>query len=107
MSHKYSVRWTETAEEDLNSIIDGIAEENPHRALEILENLRKKALHLNNLPERGRIVPELKDHGITLFRELIFVPWRMIYRISGETVYVLALFDSRRNLEDILLGRFL
>ncbi|MBI3605075.1 MAG: type II toxin-antitoxin system RelE/ParE family toxin [Nitrospirae bacterium] len=107
MSHKYFVRWTETAEEDLNNIIEDIAEENPHRALEVLENLRRKALHLNTLPERGRIVPELKDHGITLFRELIFAPWRMIYRISGETVYVLALFDSRRNLEDILLDRFL
>jgi len=106
MSRKYVVRWTDTAENDLEAIIDFIAKDSLDMALEILEKLRKKALSLHTFPERGRLVPELKEQGIIIYRELIFVPWRIIYRISGQTVYVLAVFDSRRNLEDILLDRF-
>ena len=94
MSRKYSVRWADTAERDLEAIIDFIAEDSPVNAIEILEKLRETALGLNASPERGRVVPELKEHGI------------IIYRIYDQTVYVLAAFDSRRNLEDILLDRF-
>ena len=71
-----------------------------------MEKIRKKTLGLNVLPERGRIVPELREQGIILYREIILAPWRMIYRIFGQTVYVLAVLDARRNLEDVLLDRF-
>jgi len=106
MSHKYSVRWADTAEHDLEAIIDFIAEDSPENAMLILEQLRERAANLNSSPERGRIVPELKEHGIIIYRELIFPPWRIIYRLHEQAVYVLAVLDSRRNLEDILLDRF-
>ncbi|MBI1747756.1 MAG: type II toxin-antitoxin system RelE/ParE family toxin [Acidobacteria bacterium] len=106
MSVRYAVRWTDTAEADLEAIIGFIAEESLDTARHILERLRKKAINLKNIPERGRLVPEFKAHGIVIYRELILTPWRSIYRITGKTVYVLAVLDSRRNLEDILLDRF-
>jgi toxin ParE1/3/4 len=106
MSRNYTVRWTATAEYDLDSIIGFIAEDSLEEAMRILEKIRKKATGLHTLPERGRIVPELKDQGIILYRETVLAPWRKIYRISGQTVYVLAVLDARRNLEDILLERF-
>jgi plasmid stabilization system protein ParE len=106
MSRNYTVKWTATAEHDLDSIIAFIAEDSIDEAIRILEKIRKKAAGLNALPERGRIVPELKEQGIILYREIILAPWRTIYRISGQTVYVLAVLDARRNLEDILLDRF-
>ena len=59
------------------------------------------------LPNRGRLVPELKDQGILQYRELIHPPWRIIYRISENKVYVLSVLDARRNIEDILLKRLL
>ena len=31
--------------------------------------------------------------------------WRIMYRIDGNSVHVTAVFDSRRNLEDLLLER--
>jgi len=34
-------------------------------------------------------------------------PWRVIYRIEAERVYVVAVIDGRRNVEDILLARLL
>jgi len=61
---------------------------------------------LNQFHDRGRIVPELKTYGILSYRELIISPWRVVYRTSEQKVYVLAVIDSRRNIEDILIERF-
>ena len=49
--------------------------------------------------------------GIALFnilsyREMICLPWRSIYRIMENKVWILAVIDGRRNVEDILLERF-
>ena len=59
------------------------------------------------MPKRGRIVPELAAVGVHGCRELLPSPWRIIYRISEDMVYVLAVVDGRRNLGDLLLERFL
>lgn len=107
MSKKYKVEWASVAEVDLKRIIDYIAIDSPGNALQILERIRQKVSALYTLPERGRIVPELQEQGINIFRELIISPWRIVYRISDTTVYVLSIIDSRQNVEDILLNRFL
>lgn len=107
MSSKYKVIWASVAEKDLKNIIEYIAEESHQNALKILAKIHQKASALYTLPERGRIVPELKDQGILLYRELIIAPWRLIYRISGQEIFVLSVIDSRRNIEDILLKRFI
>ena len=107
MSSKYKVIWASVAEKDLKNIIEYIAEESPQNALKILTKIRLNASGLYTLPERGRIVSELKDQGILLYRELIIAPWRLIYRISGQEIFVLSVIDSRRNVEDVLLKRFI
>jgi len=58
------------------------------------------------MPERCRIVTELKDQGVMQYRELILSPWRIMFRVTKMKVYVLSVLDSRRNIEDILLKRF-
>lgn len=107
MNPKCEVLWSNIAENDLKCIIEYIAGDNPSEALRIFGNLKQKASSLYNFPERGRIVPELQDHGILQYRELIVPPWRILYRISGKQVYVLSVLDSRQNIEDILLNRLI
>ena len=107
MNKKYKVEWAAVAEVDLKQIIDYIAIDSPGNALQILERIRQKMSALYTFPERGRIVPELQGQGINIYRELIVGPWRIVYRISDTTVYVLSIIDSRQNVEDILLNRFL
>jgi addiction module RelE/StbE family toxin len=107
MSGNFKIEWAEVAENDLKSIIEYIAEDSPVNALKILKKIKQKASNLYTLPERGRIVPELQDQGILIYRELIIPPWRIIYRISEMKVYVLSVLDARQNVEDLLLKRLI
>ena len=106
MSQKYKVIWADIAEKDLIEIIDYIAINNPENALKILRKIKKKALSLYySMPEKCRVVPELKAQSITQYKELIEAPWKIIFRIVEKKVYILSVLDSRRNIEDILLKR--
>jgi len=105
MSKTYKVHWAGIAEEDLANIILYIARDSPTKARSVFERIKEKASSLTKFPERGRIVPELQDQGLFLYRELILTPWRIIYRVEVKKVYVLSVIDSRQNVEDILLKR--
>jgi plasmid stabilization system protein ParE len=97
--------WTVTAEEDLWWIVEFISGDDVPVALDVLRRFRERAAFLDKFPGRGRIVPELDQHGIRQYRELVMAPWRIVYRVDGAIVYVMAVLDSRRNLEDLLLER--
>ncbi|NOR40242.1 MAG: type II toxin-antitoxin system mRNA interferase toxin, RelE/StbE family [Gammaproteobacteria bacterium] len=105
MKKPYDVKWAAIAEQDLTAIIKYIHSDNPLAAKDSLEKIKAKVSNLESLPHRGRIVPELMQQGILQYRELVIPPWRIIYRISDSNVYVFAVFDSRQNVEDILLNR--
>ena len=107
MKPKYKVVWANVAECDLKDIIEYISIDSPQNASKILKKIKQKASELYTLPERGRIVPELQDQGILQYREIVIPPWRLIYRITERKIFVLCLIDSRRNVEDILLKRFI
>ena len=104
---RFVVEWAQPASKDLENIIDYISQDNVDTAITIFEKIKSKCNTLNQFPDRGRIVPELKAYGILSYREVIISPWRVIYRISDLKVLVLAVIDSRRNMDDILIERFL
>lgn len=104
---RFGVEWAQPASKDLENIIDYISQDNVDTAITVFEKIKSKCNTLNQFPDRGRIVPELKAYGILSYRELIISPWRVIYRTSGQKVYVLAVIDSRRSTDDILIERFL
>lgn len=107
MNKKYEVIWASVVENDLARIIEYIANDSPANALKVLNKLKEKAANLHHSPKHGRIIPELLEHGIYQYRELIVAPWRLMYRAQEDKVYVLAVLDSRQNIEDILLKRVL
>jgi plasmid stabilization system protein ParE len=102
---RYRVLWSDSARCDLEEIVAFVAAENAKSALAILDRLERRCAALTRLPERGRIVPELKAVDIFVYRELIEGPWRIIYRHGKARVHVLAVVDSRRNLSSLLLER--
>ncbi len=101
----YEIVWARVAEKDLIDIIDHIASDSPVNALQIFQKIKKKSSSLYTMPERYRIVPELRDQGIMQYRELIVSPWRIMFKVTGLKVFVLSVIDSRRNIEDILFKR--
>lgn len=103
----YQVIWTQTAQQDLRKIITYIAADGENQARNIYSAIKQKSANLEHMPLQGRFVPELSYYGILSYRELIYQSWRIIYRIEDNKVWVLAVIDSRRNVEDILLDRFL
>jgi len=107
MIQKYDILWAGVAENDLKEIIEYIAIDSPADALRIFKKIKQKASSLYTLPERGRIVPELQEQGILLYREWVVPPWRIVYRISEMRGYVLSVLDARQNVEDILLKRLI
>jgi plasmid stabilization system protein ParE len=107
MSEPYSVLWAEIAESDLTMIVEYIAANSKSNALQVLKKIKEKTDNLYYQPDRGRIVPELLENGLLQYREIIVKPWRIIYRVSKMDVYILAVIDSRQNVEDVLLYRFI
>ncbi|MBN2645475.1 MAG: type II toxin-antitoxin system RelE/ParE family toxin [Desulfuromonadaceae bacterium] len=106
MSSVFQVAWSRTAVRDLTGIIEYIFADNQTDERRALAKIKKAAAGLFHDPFRGLVIPELQEQGMVHYRELIIAPWRLMYRVEGETVYVVSLIDSRRNVEDILLGRF-
>lgn len=103
----YQVFWTQTAQQDLKKIIEYISYGSRIQARKAYLSIRQKAHNLREMPLQGRCVPELKYYNIMTYRELIVPPWRIIYKIEQSKVWVLAVIDGRRNVEDILLDRFI
>ncbi|TGE39160.1 type II toxin-antitoxin system RelE/ParE family toxin [Desulfosporosinus fructosivorans] len=104
---EYHVFWTQTAQQDLIKVIEYIAANSPIEARRVYLAIKQKADNLRQMPLQGRIVPEMRYHSILIYRELISPPWRIIYKTEENKVWVLAVIDGRRNVEDILLERFI
>jgi toxin ParE1/3/4 len=104
---KIQVKWTKTARRDLEEIIEFIAIDNITKAMGVLNRIELKADNLKIFPERGRIVPELREVDVFIYHELVIRPWRIIYRRDKSRLFVLAVLDSRRDLSGLLLERFL
>lgn len=104
---RFRVRWAEVAVRDLEEIVSYVAVDSQANAILMLERIEGRAASLESSPTRGRVVPELAHFGMRTWRELVVRPHRLVYRIEGDTVTVLAVFDGRRDLEDVLLERLL
>ncbi len=104
---KYSVKWTQNAQFDLDSIIEHIHQDSPTTAKNIFVTIKQNAKNLKTLPLRHRIAPELQELGIARYREIIYKRWRIVYRVDDVNVLVVAVLDTSRNMEDILFKRLL
>ncbi len=105
--NEYNVLWAAPAREDLYEIFDYIAIENSNTALKILDRIEEKVNQLNMFPRRGRIVPELEKHNCFIYREIIETPWRIVYKIEDNNVFIISVMDGRRNINDLIIKRVL
>jgi toxin ParE1/3/4 len=62
---------------------------------------------LSEFPGRGTYPKELSAIGMNEYREVFFKPYRIVYRIVGDNVYILLIADGRRDLQTLLARRLL
>jgi toxin ParE1/3/4 len=104
---RFRVQWAEVTVRDLEEIVAFVAVESEQGTERLLRQIETRAASLESSPARGRVVPELARFQMRTWRELVIRPYRLVYRIEGDSVTVLAVFDARRDLEDLLLERLL
>jgi toxin ParE1/3/4 len=105
---RYRVRIIEDAEQDLTDIHTYIARhDSPANADYVLNELETLCLRLAELPLRGHVPPELDRIGVTAYREVHFKPYRVIYQIMGQDVFIHCVLDGRRDLQSLLERRLL
>jgi len=104
VTRRYRIEWAPVAVQDLEDIVDYVAaREAPSAAASIFDKIKSRTLTLTRHPTRCRIVPELKDFGITEYRELIVPPYRVFFRVTADVVGIVGVLDGRRDLEETLL----
>ena len=104
----FLVQLTDDAARDLEEICDYIARhDEPGRADYVLEQIEKAFSSLSESPERGNYPAELLDIGIREYREIFSRPYRIIYRVMENNVYVLLIADGRRDMQTLLQRRLL
>ena len=104
----FLVQLTKDAARDLEEIYDYIdRRDSPDRAGYVLDRIEKAFSSLVEHPRRGSYPAELLDLGIKEYREVFFKPYRIIYRVGGDRVYVLIIADGRRDMRALLERRLL
>jgi toxin ParE1/3/4 len=104
----FAVLLTADAARDLEDLYQYIAVHDvPGKADHVLTNIEKVFGSLSEAPERGVYPKELLTLGIRDYREIFFKPYRVIYRVAGDVVYVLLIADGRRDMQTLLQRRLL
>lgn len=90
------VKWTGHALTQLRRIHDYIAQDSAVYAKRVAEELVAKTMVLDQLPQLGRMVPELNQEAV---RELGLYSYRIIYQIKSAQIEVLAVIHKRKALQ--------
>jgi toxin ParE1/3/4 len=104
----YAVFLTADAARDLEELHDYVVwHDAPGKAEHLLERIERTFSSLSEYPERGAYPKELLTLGIREYREIFFKPYRVIYHVMGDAVYVLLIADGRRDMQTLLQRRLL
>ena len=100
-----TIEWTKVAVLDLEEAVAFVAADDPAAAGRLEERILSTIGLLTTHPERGRVVPELMRIGMRAYRNVTVAPYRVVYRVARDTVYVMAVLHGARDIEAVLLRR--
>ncbi len=93
-----TVIWSPRALRRLGEIWFFIAAGSETNADSVSERISQAALSLSDFPEAGRMVPEFERRDI---REILVRPYRLIYRIDGNTVVIITVIHGARRISEV------
>jgi toxin ParE1/3/4 len=102
VAKKYRVEITATAEHDASGIYEYIARDSTSRAVEWFREIVKQEKILSNFPRRCPVIPESSDVGVE-YRHLIWGNYRTVFRIHGDTVYIVRIIHGAQLLDTSIL----
>ena len=94
------VIWTNTALDGLDDIAEYIAVSNPNAAAKLVRQVFETTDRLALFPDSGCVVEEVREMG---YREVIVNPCRILYKLEGETVYILHVVRQARDLRRFII----
>ena len=97
MKKRFRVNLSQQAQNDLEQIFYYIADDNINNATNFILQLEKKIYSLENFPQRQPLIPENEFFG-TNYRHLIFKKYRVVYRITEKSVFILRMFHGAKLL---------
>mgnify|MGYP000873504275 FL=1 len=104
----FTVLLTNGATKDLEELYEYITlHDVPGKADYVLTEIENAFSSLSESPDRGVYPKELLSLGIREFREIFFKPYRIIYSIRANNVYIMLIVDGRRDLQALLQRRIL
>jgi toxin ParE1/3/4 len=104
----FRVFLTDDASRDLEKVYDYIkSHDAPGKADCVLDQIEKAFGGLSEKSERGVYPKELPAVGLREYREIVFKPYRIIYRVMDENVYIMVIADGRCDMQALLQRRFL
>ena len=101
MVRRYTVRYLPAAEQDLLSIYDWIASDNPERAVTFVEELDRRIARLALHPLMGAVPRhlQLEEAG---YRVLIMGDYLVFYKVHGKTIRIYRVVHGSRDLDGIV-----
>lgn len=94
--------WTTDALADLDSIVQHIARRSPEYAPVFVQKVVDAVERLGDFPRLGRVAPEFNDRSL---REIIFQNYRIIYKIQGEIIAIIAVWHGAVDLRRRITSR--
>ncbi len=104
----YTVVIEAGAERDLLEIDAYIAgHDSAEKAISVMAKIEQVIGKLETFPNRGSRPKELVENGVLDFRETLFKPYRILYRVVEDKVVVVLVADGRRDMRALLARRLL
>lgn len=108
MVRDFKVYIIDDAEHDLLDIYTYISRyDSPESAVYVFKSIQEICLSLSTMPLRGHVPPELERIGIYDYLEIHFKPYRIIYQVRENDIFIHCILDGRRSLQELLQERLI
>ncbi len=104
----FAVKFTPGARKDLRSIHDYIVRNDSRANADyVARKIIEAALSLAGAPARGTYPPELLALGQRDYRQVFFKPYRILYKVRGQAIFIAVIADGRRDMQSLLARRLI
>ncbi len=98
MPRKRTITFAVSAFDDLDAIRNWYKDQQqvPEVGNKLMKEIIAQVERLADFPESGRIAPEFNIENL---REIIFAPFRIVYRLDGNKIKIVRVWRSERMLQ--------